>query len=46
MKCKKCNNEQFYTRRKDHIPTTYVCSACGNEVPIKNKVKEEIKEAE
>jgi len=51
MKCDKCGNQQFYTRRNNHIPVAYVCGICGNEAPVKNKkeVKEEqneIKEAE
>lgn len=44
MTCKKCNNKQFYTRRKNHIPIAFVCSVCGNLVPIKNKKEKESKE--
>jgi len=50
MKCDKCDNKQFYTRRKNHIPVEYVCSLCGEALPIKNKKpkeeEKEIKEAE
>jgi predicted RNA-binding Zn-ribbon protein involved in translation (DUF1610 family) len=37
MKCKKCNNEQFFTRREKHVAIAYVCSKCGDLVPIKEK---------
>ncbi len=46
MKCKKCNNQQHYTRRVKHVPVAYVCSVCGNEVRIENKTKKEVKETD
>lgn len=43
MQCKKCNSEQFFTRRKKHVPIEYVCSNCGDTVPIKKEIKKEEK---
>ncbi len=46
MKCKKCNNQQHYTKRLKHVPIAYVCSVCENEVLIEENKKKKNKEVE